>query len=80
MVVAGRCCWGAGADEVVVGRVGAREAGARPAERLRGMFAVVVWGIGGLVLVEGERGMMVDIEVKDGRGQRTVLNGRTQKL
>lgn len=33
MVAAGRCCWGAGAG--AVGRVGARETGARPADLLR---------------------------------------------
>lgn len=41
MVVAGRCCWGAGAEGAVVGRAGARETGARPAERLRGILIVV---------------------------------------
>mgnify|MGYP005988195311 CR=1 FL=1 len=42
MVVLGRCCWGAGAAAGTVGRVGAR-AGARPADRLRGMVMMVLW-------------------------------------
>lgn len=37
MVVAGRCCCGAGRGAGAVGRVGAR-AGARPADRFRGIF------------------------------------------
>ncbi len=42
MVVAGRCCIGAGAEGATVGRAGARAGAGRPAERLRGILAVVV--------------------------------------
>lgn len=50
MEEAGRCCWGFGGAVVAVGRVGALVAGARPADRLRGMIDVVrdeVWCCGG---------------------------------
>ena len=46
MVLAGRCCCGAGRDAGTVGRVGAREGtGARPADLLRGMVCdgLVFW-------------------------------------